>query len=104
MRHLAYQALGRSARQSRIRVQRDHVADVGRRDGKGTIDRDESGVGGATKPAIELMQLAPFALPPDPFALSLVPHPPAMEQKETRAVRRRPVTLVQLRYAVRRRA
>ena len=104
MRHFADQTLGCSSWQSRIRVQRDHVAYVGRRDREGTSDRDESRVGGAAKPAIQLMQLTAFTLPPDPFALSLIPHSAAMQQKKPRTVRRRSVTPVQVSDAVCRRA
>ncbi len=38
MRHLPDQALGRSPRESRVGVERDHVADAGRRDGQAAVD------------------------------------------------------------------
>src|SRR5439155_21259496 len=46
--------------------------------------------------AIQLVQLAPLALPPHPRPLGLVPEPPALEEKESlAAVRRGTVTPVQ---------
>ena len=46
------------------------------------------------------MQLTAFAFPSDPFALSLVPHPPAMEKVKPRTSLRRTVAPIQLSDAI----
>ena len=102
MCHLSDETLGRSPGEPRICIQGDHVANVGRRDREGTVDRYESGIGGTPKPSIQLMQLAAFTFPSNPFPLALVPHPPAMEQIKSWTLQRRIVALIQLRNAIRR--
>ena len=84
MCHLSDQTFGRSASESRVRIQRNHVADVDRRDGEAAANGYKGSIGRATKPSIQLVQLAPFAFPPDPLALPLAPEAPAMQQEEAR--------------------
>ena len=86
MRHFSDQALRRSGWQARVGVQRDHVPNRGRWNRKDAADRHKGGVGGATKPAIQLVQLPPLAFPADPRALTFIPEPPPMKQEEPRPV------------------
>ena len=95
MRHLADQAADRVARQLRVGVERDDVANVGRREAVAPADRHESGVGRAAQQPVQLVQLAALALPADPAPFAFVPDAPAMEQQEAVAARRRAVALVE---------
>ena len=97
MRHLADQALGGSARQPRIGVERDHVTDAGRHERRTAINRDKGRVGRAAQQSIQLVQFAALAFPSDPLSFPLVPDSPPMEQEESIAFRRRSVTLIQAR-------
>ena len=95
MRHLADQPLHRVGRKPRIRVQGDHIMDVLGHRRRAPVEAEEGRVPGASKQAVQLVQLAALALPADPQALTFVPHPPAMEQKEPVAAGRRRVPAVQ---------
>src|ERR1019366_7403888 len=75
MRHLANESPARFAREPRVRVERDHIADVLGHGG----GRQESGVWGATKEPIEFAQLPALAFPPDPAAFAPVPDTPAVQ-------------------------
>ena len=70
MRHLADQPLRAFDRHPRVRIERDHVTDVARQSRRLAVDRDERRVGLAAQQAIELVQLAAFALPAYPASLS----------------------------------
>ena len=70
------------ARQPRVAVERDAVPD-GRQDRHVADVDDEAGVGGAAQQAVELLDLAPLALPPHPEPFLLVPLPRPMAQEET---------------------
>ena len=96
MRYRADQPIDGAARQPRVGVERDHVADVGRHPAqraratrgssraRGT--RDERRVRCAPKQTIQLVELPALALPPHPHLLALVPDPPAVEEEEPLAV------------------
>ena len=71
MRHLADQPPHRVARQPRVGVERDDVADVGGHRGRDAIERDEGGVVGAAQQPVQLVQLAALAFPADPARLRL---------------------------------
>ena len=82
MRQGPDELMDRGSRQPGVRVQRDDVPDAGRHRGggqKGRVDR-------TPEQAVQLVQLAPLALPPHPLALARVPDPPSMEQEEPLAV------------------
>ena len=81
MRDDADQALRRIARQTRVRVERDAVAD-GRQQLQFADLRREGGVGGAAQQPVELFDLAALPLPADPRVLAYVPLPIAMKQEE----------------------
>src|SRR5204862_2477774 len=69
------------ARQARVAVERDAVADL--RQNVRVADRQhEARVRGAAKQPVELFDLSALALPPHPQAFLLVPLTRAMEQEE----------------------
>ena len=77
----ADEALGGIARQTRVGVERDAVAD--RRQHVEVADlRREARVGGAAQQAVELFDLAALPLPADPRLLARVPLPVAVKQEE----------------------
>jgi hypothetical protein len=85
MRQGADQATGGPPRQPRVGIQRDDVPDA-RRDERCPASRwYKGGVGGTAQQAVEFMQLATFAFPPDPLLLAVVPAAPAVEQEKARA-------------------
>src|ERR1700722_17294384 len=100
MRHFADQPANRVARQLGIGIQRDDIADARRSKGQRLADPDEIRIGCAAQEAVQLVELAPLALPADPAGLTLVPYPPAMEQQEPRSPRRRAVALIKARHAL----
>ncbi len=69
------------ARQARVAVERDAVADLWQNRDITDVD-DETGVGGPAQQAVELLDLAPLALPPHPASFRRVPLPPAVKQEE----------------------
>src|SRR4029079_491763 len=81
MRDDADETPGRVARQSRVRVERDAVADRGEHADITDLDR-EAGVGGAAQQPIEFFDLAALAFPAHPRVLAFVPLARAMEQEE----------------------
>ncbi|MNZ49332.1 hypothetical protein D3C78_670970 [compost metagenome] len=94
--HLGNQSAGGIPRQAGVRIQRDHIAHRTRDCGWLPIERHEAGIGGAAQQAVQLMELAPLALPPHPAALAGVELAMAMEQQETIASRPRAMFAVQL--------
>ena len=103
MRHLADQAAHRVARQSRVGVERDDVANIGGRDGRPGADVDEGGVGRAAQQPVQFVQLAALALPADPPRFAFVPDATAMQQQKAVAARRRAIAPIETRDAFRRR-
>ncbi len=95
VRHFRDETPCGAARQLRVGIEDDDIADAGGHRRRTAADRNERRVGGATQQSIELVQLAALAFPPDPLALPLVPEPAAMQQQEPIAVRRRSVAQVQ---------
>ena len=89
MRHLADQAADRVARQSRVGVERDDVANAAGTRWRCPADRHEGRVGRAAQEPVQLVQLAALALPADPPSFAFVPDSPAMEQQEAVAAGRR---------------
>ena len=84
MKRDADQGLGGVARQLRVGIERDAVPHVGqnRQVARGV---SKSGVAGAAKQAVELLDLPPLALPSHPHPFLLVPLAIAMEQVEAAA-------------------
>ena len=70
------------ARQPGVGVERHDVANICGYGGRLAVATQERGAGPATQELVELMQLAALALPAEPAAFALVPHPPAMQQQE----------------------
>ena len=70
VRHLADQPLGRVARQARVGIEGDDIADVGRQR-RAARRSQERRVGRAAQQAVELVELAALALPAHPPALRL---------------------------------
>ena len=99
VRHLSDQPPGGPDRQARIRVERDDVADAGGQHRHMAIDRHERRIGIATKKPVEFVQLTALALPADPPGFAVIPHAPAMQKEEARAIAHRPVAGVQPRDA-----
>ena len=99
VRHLPDQSPGGSARQARVGVEGDHVANAGGHGRRATADGQEGRVGGAAQKSVQLVQLAALAFPADPFSLAFVPDAPAMEQEEAIPVRPASVSLIQARDA-----
>ncbi len=95
VRHLPDQPLHDVARQPRVGVERDHVANAGGNQRGGIAVGDEARVGGAAQQAVQLVQLAALALPADPLAFALVPEPAPVQQQEAIAVGGRRVPLIQ---------
>src|SRR6185295_16771581 len=80
----ADQGLGGVARQLRVGIERDAVPHV-RENRQVASGVSKSGVAGAAKQAVELLDLPPLALPSHPHPFLLVPLPIAMEQVEAAA-------------------
>src|SRR5712692_4001960 len=96
MRHRADQLASGPARQTRVRIQRDHIADALGRARSFATDSEERGIRRASEEAIQLAELSTLPFPSHPFPLPLVPKPPPVEQEEASlASRKRPVNLVQ---------
>ena len=95
MRHLADQPGRGVARQPRVGVEGDDVTHAFGHPWRRPVGTDEAGVGGAAQQTVQLMQLAPLALPPHPDALAGIVAPLSMEQQEARARRARRVPQVQ---------
>ena len=81
-------ALGGVARQARVGVERDAVADRRQHVQLADLGR-EARVGRAAQQAVELLDLAALALPAHPRVLAGVPLPVAMEQEEAIRIARR---------------
>ena len=101
MCHLADQAPRRIARQPRIGIQHDHIAHAG---GRQAVSGNEAGIDRAAKQTVQLVQLAPLALPANPFALRRVPQPAPVQQQKAIAPRARRIPSVQRGDAVHRSA
>ena len=90
MRQRPDELMDRGSRQPGVRVQRDDVPDAGRHRRRGRwrrpAGREKGCVDRTPEQAVQLMQLAPLALPPHPLALARVPDSPSMEQEEPLAV------------------
>ena len=86
-----------AAWQSRVGVERHHVAHIGRRRRRGPPSRQDAGRRRPAEQGVQLLELAALALPSHPPALGLVPHTPSMKQQEPRpAAGSLAVTLVEL--------
>jgi hypothetical protein len=68
----ADQLLGDVARQARVAVERDAVADL-LQHGQVADGDDKAGIGGSAQQTIELLDLPPFALPSHPLRLARIP-------------------------------
>ncbi len=84
VRDRADELRGRSSRQARVGVERDHEADVrrDRRLSSGFID--ERRVRGAPEETVQLMELAALSLPAHPRPLGRIPDTPSVEEQEPR--------------------
>ena len=82
--HLADELDGTAARQARVGIERDDVADAAAdlRDDLG--HDDEACTGDPAQETIEFVQLAALALPAHPFALPGIPDAPAVQQQKAR--------------------
>ena len=69
------------ARQPRVGVERDHVANTGRQGGV-TFAADKGRIVGAAQKLVELVQLAALALPPHPLAFALVENAASMQMEK----------------------
>ena len=78
----AHQLVYHTDGQAGIGIERDDIANPDRRDGGLAIDRQKRGVGGPAQEAVELMQLAAFALPAHPEAFAGVPPALSVEHEE----------------------
>src|SRR5271166_3226331 len=97
MGHLSHKASRGAARETRIGIEGNHVADPARHGGRSATNPEEGRVRRAAKPPIQLVQLPALALPPYPLPLSLVPGPSPVEEEKSITVGCRSVTLVQAR-------
>src|SRR5712692_7545373 len=88
MRHRAHQLAGGPARQTRVCIERDHVADAVGRVRSFVTGSEERGIRRASQQAIQLAELAALAFPSHPFPLAFVPKPPPMEEEEARLASR----------------
>ena len=95
MGHLADQLQRGASGQPRVSVERDHKAHLRGNAGRPSGDRRECRVGRAAQQAVELVQLASFALPAHPFVLTRVEDTAPVEEKKALAGRTRPVPAVQ---------
>ena len=100
MRHLADQPPHGVARQPRVGVEGEDIADVLRKRWLGAGQRHERGVCGPAQQSVQFVELAALALPANPAPFAFVPNPSAMQQEEARARRRRAVTSIEAFYAV----
>ena len=80
MRHRADHAIGRSARQFRVRVQRDHETNL--RQDREVADLHREAVVFIAQQLVQVHQLAALALPTHPHSFARVVNPMAMEQKK----------------------
>ena len=98
MRQRSDQGARRSDGEPRVGVERDHVANAGRRRRRAVAPGEEARVGRAAQQAVQLVQLSALPLPAHPQALALVPAASAVEEQEAvAAVGRRTVQRVQAR-------
>ena len=98
----ADQGLRGVARQPRVGVQRDAIAH--RRQDRQFADlHGEAGVAGAAEETVELLDLAPLALPSHPHLLAGIPAPFAMKQEEAIGVLRAEAPVERLDAVARRR-
>ena len=96
MRHCADQLASGPARQARIRIQRDHIADALGRARSFATDGEERGIRRPSQQSIQLAELSTLPFPSHPFPLPFVPKPPPMEQEEAPfASGQRPMEIVQ---------
>ena len=100
MGHLADQSGDRVPGQTRIAVQRDHVAHVGRHPRGVAVDGDIGGIVGTPQQTIELGQLAALALPAHPAAFAGVVDPAAVKQQEARAGRAGAMAAIETRHGI----
>jgi hypothetical protein len=73
MRHLADQFPCGLAGQARVRIKRNHIADIGRNGRRVNAEHDKGGIRCAAQQPVQLVQLAAFALPANPPAFAFVP-------------------------------
>ena len=71
-----------AARQARVGIESDDVADAGNCFRRRAGDGQKCGIGRAAKEPIQFVELSAFALPAHPFAFAFVPEAPAMEQEK----------------------
>src|SRR5271166_4749315 len=82
VRHGADQTAGYTMLHPRVRIKRDHVSDTCGNSRWTSCEGDERSVGFAAEKLVQLTQLSPLALPSHPFAFTLVPNAPSMQQQE----------------------
>ena len=90
MRHLADQPADRVARQARVGVERDDIANVGRRQRRRAVDWMKVVSVAPRSSRFSSCSLPRLRSQPIQRAFARVPDPPAMQQQETRAARRGP--------------
>ena len=78
------QTIGGPLGKSGIGIQGDDVANPLGHRGRLSVDRHERGVRRAAQKAVQLVELTPLPLPPDPLAFTLVPQAPPMQHEEPR--------------------
>ena len=76
------QPADRVARQSGIRIKGDNELYIVRHERWLSVDSNKIGIFCAPQEAVELMQLAPLALPSDPPTFAIVPHATSVQQQE----------------------
>src|SRR5687767_7877633 len=88
MRQLSDQAPHGLARQPRIGVERNDIADTRRHGGRLPVAADKGRISGAAQQTIQLMQLAALTFPSHPLPLSLAPDPAAVKHIKALAPRK----------------
>ncbi len=83
MRHRSDEANGGAAREARVGVERDDVADVRRHRRPAIGEWHERRVRSAAEKPVQLLELAALALPTHPLSLALVPDAASVEKKES---------------------
>ncbi len=94
MTHLADETQRRVARQSRVGIERDDVADPV---GHAVVRREERRVGRAAQQPVQLVQLAALAFAAHPRALRAIEHASPVQRREARSARPGGVARVQVR-------
>ena len=91
VRHFPDQAFCSANRQPRVAVQGNDITHARRHKRRLAAHGQERSVGRAAQQPVQLMQFSSLAFPTDPFALTFVPEPPAMEQEKAWPIGRWPV-------------